>query len=110
MLIVVVRLTEFDTFFSRGNPVCFFVLVIKREAFECRAEVKNFDLGRLRRVKTNVKNTLPTPQILRAELRPEKLPDVSAIRAFDCKLLKHVEIRERNLLPTLSGKVFCDYM
>ena len=43
--------------------------------------------------------------MLRAELRPEILPDVSAIRFFDCKLLKHVEVRERNLLPSLEGNV-----
>ena len=93
-------------FFAILNPLSFFLSVIKTEAFECRSEVKSFDVTKLRRVQTRVRNSLPTPQILRAELRPERLPDVSAIRAFDCKLLKHVEVRERNLLPTLAGKVF----
>ena len=90
------------------HPKLFFLLflVIKTDNFECRSEVQNFDVTKLRRVKTHVKNSLPTPQILRAEMRPERLPDISAIRAFDCKLLKHVEVRERNLLPTLAGKVF----
>eukprot|EP00112_Aurelia_sp_Birch-Aquarium-sp1_P004580 Seg152.2 transcript_id=Seg152.2/GoldUCD/mRNA.D3Y31 product="hypothetical protein" protein_id=Seg152.2/GoldUCD/D3Y31 len=79
--------------------------VIDKEAFECRAEVKTFDSSRLRRVQPRIRSQLPTPQTLRAELRPEKLPDVSAIRSFDCKLLKHVELRERNLLPSLEGNV-----
>ena len=67
--------------------------------------MKTFDTSKLRSVKTRVRNTLPSPQILRAELRPEKLPDISSIRNFDCRLLKHVEVRERNLLPSLDGKV-----
>ncbi len=80
--------------------------VIKKEALECRSEVKSFDISSLRRVRTRVRNTLPTPQVLKAEMRPERLPDVSGIRFFDARLLKHVEVRERNLLPTLEGKVY----
>ena len=82
-----------------------FVAVINEEYVECRAEVKRFDYTSLRRVRTRVRNSLPTPQVLRAEMRPDRLPDISAIRHFDAKLLKHVEVKERNLLPTLEGKV-----
>ncbi len=79
--------------------------VVKKEAFGCRTEVRTFDYSKLRPVRTRVRNYVPTPQTLRAEMRPDRLPDVSGIRHFDARLLKHVEIRERNLLPTLEGKV-----
>ena len=69
-----------------------------------RAEVKSFDHGKLKHVETQEKNPLPTPHTLKEEMRPETLPDVSAVGSFDSKKLKHVDTEEKNVLPTSDGK------
>lgn len=40
---------------------------------------------------------------LRAELRPDNLPDVSEVAQFDSTKLRHVETKESNVLPTKDG-------
>ena len=88
-----------------------FFPVIKEEAADSRAEVKSFDHTRLKHVETQEKNPLPTPQTLKEEMRPESLPDVSAVGSFDATKLKHVDTQEKNVLPTSDGKkmYFCDW-
>ena len=69
--------------------------VIKEELTESRAEVKSFDSSKLKHVETEEKNPLPTAATLREEMRPETLPDVSAVAGFDSSKLKHVETQEK---------------
>ena len=69
--------------------------VIKQEAVESRAEVKGFDSAKLKKVSTVEKNMLPTAATLKEEMRPETLPDVSAVAGFDSSKLKHVETQEK---------------
>ncbi len=83
-----------------------FIPVIKEEAIESRAEVKAFDTSKLKHVETAEKNPLPTPAVLKEELRPETLPDVSGVSTFDSSKLKHVETEEKSVLPTADGKIF----
>ena len=83
--------------------ICF-LSVIKEEAVDSRAEVKSFDHGKLKHVETQEKNPLPTPQTLKEEMRPDSLPDVSAVGSFDATKLKHVDTQEKNVLPTSDGK------
>merc|ERR1712048_852406 len=45
-------------------------------------------------------NTLPDAATLKEEVRPEVLPDVSGVAAFDIGALKHVETKEKSVLPT----------
>ena len=80
-----------------------FCTVIKEEVADSRAEVKSFDHGKLKHVETQEKNPLPTPQTLKEEMRPESLPDVSAVSGFDSSKLKHVETQEKSVLPTADG-------
>lgn len=68
--------------------------------------MKSFDHGTLKHVETQEKNPLPTPQTLKEEMRPESLPDVSAVGSFDAKKLKHVDTQEKNVLPTSDGMFF----
>ena len=74
--------------------------MIKEEAVESRAEIKSFDQGKLKHVETEEKNPLPTAATLKEELRPETLPDVSAVSEFDSSKLKHVETEDKTVLPT----------
>jgi len=62
--------------------------------------VKGFDQGKLKKVSTNEKNTLPTSATLHEELRPEKLPDVSGVAGFERDQLKTVYTRESAGVPT----------
>ena len=78
-----------------------------------RAEVKSFDKSKLKHVETEEKNPTPTPQTLREELIPDKLPDKTAelkeIEGFDAsKKLKHVETQDKTHLPTKEGTVCFD--
>ena len=82
-----------------------FLIVIKEEAIDSRAEVKVFDQTKLKHVETEEKNPLPTPQTLKEELRPESLPDVSGVKGFDAGKLKHVETQDKTVLPTKEGKL-----
>ena len=68
--------------------------------------MKSFDHGKLKHVETEEKNPLPTPQVLKEEMRPESLPDVSGITEFDTAKLKHVETEEKTVLPTNEGMSF----
>lgn len=45
------------------------------------------------------------PLDLRAELRPDKLPDVSEVASFDASKLKRVETKESNVLPSKEGNL-----
>merc|ERR1712000_618961 len=74
--------------------------VIREEAIESRAEIKSFDQSKLKSVKIEEKNTLPTAATLHEELRPEKLPDVSGVAEFDSSTLKHIETCVKNILPS----------
>ena len=40
-----------------------------------------------------------------AELRPDELPDRSAVTSFDQSQLKHVETQQKEVLPTKAGAV-----
>jgi hypothetical protein len=52
----------------------------------------------------NYKQAIFPPLALHEELRPETLPDVSGVAAFDSSKLKHVETKEKVVLPTADGK------
>ena len=79
------------------------ITVIQQEAVESRSEVKSFDKSALKPTTTCEKNTLPTAATLAEELRPETLPDVSAVAQFDLGSLKHVETVEKVVLPDTNG-------
>ncbi len=66
--------------------------------------MKSFDKSKLKQVETEEKNPLPTAAVLKEELRPETLPDVSGVASFDSSKLKHVETQEKTVLPTEDGK------
>ena len=53
-----------------------------------------------------VKNTLPTAATLVEELRPESLPDVSAVAQFNLRSLKHVDTVEKVVLPDANGNPY----
>ena len=65
--------------------------------------MKSFDHGKLKHVETTEKNPLPTQADIKEELRPETLPDVSAVKDFDQHKLKHVETQEKSVMPTADG-------
>ena len=68
--------------------------------------MKSFDHGKLKHVETAEKNPLPTQADIKEELRPETLPDVSAVKDFDTQKLKHVETEEKTVMPTADGLFF----
>ena len=68
--------------------------------------MKSFDHNKLKHVETAEKNPLPTQADIKEELRPDTLPDVSAVKDFDAKKLKHVETQEKTVMPTTDGKIF----
>ena len=77
---------------------------------DSRAEVKSFDHGTLKHVETAEKNPLPTQADIKEELRPETLPDVSAVSSFDAGQLKHVETQEKVVLPTADGMFMIEFI
>ena len=55
-------------------------------------------------METAEKNPLPTQADIKEELRPDVLPDVSGVKDFDSKKLKHVETKEKTVMPTADGE------
>jgi hypothetical protein len=42
---------------------------------------------------------------LREEMKPDNLPDRSAVASFDQTKLKHVETTEKNVIPSKDGRL-----